>query len=146
MWIEITEDDVITRLAGAELTAYQTAALGTGQTDPLPDIITGVVREVRSRVAACRANTLGSGATIPDEVLHHALALIRYRLITRLPVGVKEERRKEYEDALAALRDVASCRVTIEQPATASAEVVSSPTPRTTPRPRRFTSGTQEGI
>lgn len=146
-WIAITTDDVKTRLAGAELTAYQTAALATAQTDPLPEIITAVVNEVRGRVAACAANQLDvDQTTIPDELLHHALAIIRYRLITRLPIAVKEERRKEYDDALAVLRDVAACNFAIEQPATASSEEIGAPSPSVKERKRKFTQTTEDGV
>jgi hypothetical protein len=144
-WITITTNDVKTRLAGAELTAYQTAALAVGQTDPLPEIIQGVIREVRGRVAACRQNTLGDGDTIPDELLHHALAVIRYRLTTRLPIAVKEERKQEYDDALETLREVAKCEFVVESPTTPTSEVVGTVEPTITANTRMFTRTTQAG-
>lgn len=146
MWIELTEDDVLTRLAGPELTAYKSAALAVGQADPLPEVLEGVINEVRGRVAACQANKLGDGDTIPDELKHHALAIVRYRLITRLPIQMRPERTQEYEDALSALDKVAECKFAIEAPATPSDEVISSPTPRIKKRCLKFSREKQEGV
>lgn len=150
MWVELTEDDVLTRLAGAEVTALKTAALADGQESPLPEILAGVVREVRGRVAARASNTLGDGDTIPDELLHHALAIVRYRLCTRLP-GMKalldERRLREYEDAVAALRDVADGKFAIELPATPSDEQVAGPAAQLIEsRDRKATRARMEGL
>ena len=106
-WRSLTADDVLTRLAGVELEAYRTAAKADGQVDPLTEILAGVVAEVRSRIAAGSGNQLGAEGTLPDAVRHHGLAMVRFRLITRLPLRVAEDRRKEYEDALAFLDQVA---------------------------------------
>ncbi|MHB9005464.1 MAG: phage protein Gp36 family protein, partial [Limisphaerales bacterium] len=106
-WRSLTAEDVLTRLAGVELEAYRTAARADGQVDPLTEILAGVVAEVRSRIAAGSGNQLGAEGTVPDAVRHHGLAMVRFRLITRLPLRVAEDRRKEYEDALAFLDQVA---------------------------------------
>ena len=129
MWITLTESDIQATLSGPELTALKTAALAAGQSDPLPDILARVTREVRGYVAGCDKNTLGDGDTIPDELEGAAVALARYYLCTRLPVRLlTEERKEEYRSALTLLRDVAACRYAIVQPATASAEIISKPT------------------
>jgi hypothetical protein len=146
-WIEITEDDVKTRLAGAELSALTGAALAGGQTSPLADVIAQVTREVRGYVAGCAANTLGDGATIPDELLGAALALVREGLASRLPrFPLDETRREQARAARAQLRDAADCRLKVAGPETATAERIASPTPRITARERRFTRGNGEGI
>ena len=60
------------------------------------------------------------------------LAIIAYRLATRLPLKVSEDRRKQYEDAIAYLRDVAAKKALIETDATgemapgAQSKVISS--------------------
>jgi phage gp36-like protein len=129
MWITLTEDDVLTRLAGAELNAAKTAAKAVGQVNPLPDVLNQVTQEVRARVAACSQNRLGEGSTIPEELKAAALDLARYRLCTRLPVPslITPQREAEYKDALALLRDVAACSFRIEQPATISDQVIAGP-------------------
>lgn len=147
-WISISTDDVKTRITGDELEALQEAALATGQTDPLPEIIIGVVKEVRGYVAACAKNTLGTGDTIPEGLLHTALAMIRFRLATRLPeAGLLDENRKDENDkAIRLLENVAACKFAVEQPTTATTEEISAPSPKTTAKDREFTRESQDGI
>lgn len=146
MWIEITAADVQTRLAGAELSAYRSAGMAAGQADPLPEIISAVVNEVRGYVAACARNTLGAGATIPDKLKSTALAMVRYRLITRLPLTIGEERKQEYRDALDLLREVAACRFAVEEPETPEeSEAIATSLPSMGTRTRNFTRELQDG-
>lgn len=146
MWVEITEADVQTRLAGAELAAYRSAAKATGQIDPLPEIINAVVDEVRGYVAACDRNTLGVGNTIPEKLVSAALAIIRFRLITRLPLSIGEERKTEYSDALRLLERVSECKFAVEEPTVPDTDdAPAAPTPNLTTRTRNFTADTQDG-
>jgi len=129
-WISLTADDVKERLSGPEYDAFQTWHLDSGQADPIPDTILGVVGEIRGRVGACQRNTLGAAATIPDELYSAALTLISWRLSLRLPGGgahlQDEGRRKDYEDATELLRAVARCEFAVEQPTTHSCDVVNN--------------------
>lgn len=132
-WITISENAVRSRLAAAELAALRTMAMADGQADPLPEIIQRVADEVRGYVAANTINRLGSAGTIPPQLESAALALVRYRLATRLPVStlLTEERKEEQRDALTLLRDVAAGRFAVEQPDDAGTEeLASSGTPR----------------
>jgi len=149
MWIYVSESDVLSRLSGPEAAAMKTAALQSGQADPLPEVITQVVREIRGYVKACDRNTLGDGETIPDEVLGAAINRIRYELATRLPVPslLTEARTEASRAAISLLKEVAACRFVLEQPATAATEVSASPpTPRITERTRHFDRCDQDGI
>jgi len=125
-WVTIAESDLLTRISGPELDAYRAAAIASGQDDPVAEILSGVIAEVRGRVAACARNALGDGETIPSELLHHALALAVYRLITRLPgrgsSAALESRKSAYDDAQKVLADVAACRFAIVAPTTESAD------------------------
>ena len=119
-WITLTETHLGERLAAAELAALQTAAVGAyGNT--VPDVLDSVVAEVRGRVAANGRNQLGAAGTIPEELKAAALAIARWRILSRLP-GVKslqdEARRSEYADALSLLAAVADGKFAILQPAT----------------------------
>ena len=118
MWITLQPDDLASRLAAAEYAALQTAAVGAyGNT--IPNVLNDVIAEVRGRVAACKSNQLGPEGTIPEELKATALAIARWRCLSRLP-GMKsmqdEARRVEYSDALALLADVAKCAFAITQP------------------------------
>ena len=117
-WITLTEDNLAERLAAAELTAVQTAATGDAG-NPVPEVLESVVAEVRGRVAANDRNDLGPAGTIPEELKAAALALARWRVLSRLP-GMRmlqdDARRMEYTDALALLAAVANDNFAIEQP------------------------------
>lgn len=120
-WIALTTNDVRERLSWPELDAFQNWHRAPNQVDPIPETISGVVREVRGYVGGCSRNTLGTDGTIPEELYHAALALIRWRLATRLPgCGpdlLDEARKTEYEDAKELLRAVSRCQFGIESPA-----------------------------
>ena len=105
-WITPSVANVNTRMAGAELAALQTAALAYGQTDPTALIIGGVVKELRGRLR--NKCTLEAGETIPDNWEHHFLAIVRYRLFTRLPGTsfITPQREQEYQDAVEAMRQL----------------------------------------
>lgn len=123
-WSRITASDVKTRLSGPELTALSGQALSTGQVDPLTDVIQQVVDEIRGYIAAAPRNHLGHAGTIPSQLRSAALAMVRWRLGGRLSASQAvaifqtDARRKEYEDAITHLRDVANSRVAIEKPET----------------------------
>lgn len=125
-WITLNEAGVLTKLAGPELAALKTAALGTGQPNPLPEVITQVVREVRGYVAANLRNVLGEADTIPDELAAAALARIRYELATRLPVAslLTEARREANRDAIALLARVARGEFLVVPPETEGEQAV----------------------
>lgn len=126
-WIIIAEADVISKLSGPEIAAMKTAALQAAQTDPLPEVIEQVTKEIRGYVAGCASNTLGDGATIPDELLGAAINRIRYELATRLPVAslLTDARARANDQALTLLRDVAACKFKVIAPATPAAEQAS---------------------
>jgi hypothetical protein len=147
-WLLLTSDHIATALTGPELAAAQSAALASGQSAPLDDILAQVSRYVRARIAACSRNALGEGDTIPDELLSAAIDIAVYRLAKRLPGKVLA--RQERIDAAAAaeslLQDVAACKLSLAQPLTATTEVVSAPaSPTFSGRTRRFTRSTQDG-
>lgn len=130
MWIELTETHLKEALSGPEVEAFRTAALADGQSDPVPGLIEAVVRQIRSRVAACKSNTMGAGLTIPDETLNSAKAMLAWEMLTRLPgndPSLYETREKRKNDALKYLDSIAKCDAVIEQPATPSEEVIATP-------------------
>lgn len=146
-WTTISESDLKEQLSGAELAAYRRAALADDQADPIAGILDGVVEEVRGRIAANRDNILADGVTIPASLIHHAIAIARYRLITRLPVTPSDARRAEYEDAMAVLRDIAAGKFSVEVPVTADDEKRQGASVQVvTERPRQATRSNMSGI
>lgn len=119
-WGTIAEADVLTRLTGPEVTSYKTLSLGVGQSNPLPEITAHAVNEVRGYIASSGSYALNTGATVPNRLKDATLALIRYRLITRLPIAsgsvLIEMRRREFEDAIRLLERVGDGRFQVDEP------------------------------
>lgn len=147
-WISITASDVQTKLAGPELSAVQQVALAQGQVNPLPEIVSQVVDEIRGYIAAHRANKLGAGETIPEKLMSAALAIIRYRLATRLPVKslLTQERVNENDAAIRLLERVADGRFAIEEPEDEDTETHNAQSPRIEAPTRNFSDTAQDGI
>lgn len=118
MWRPLETTDVLGALNGAELAPYRSLLANEDGSagDVLPAIMEAAVVEARGRIAACRRNTLAAGLTVPEVMIHHLAAIIRYRLLTRLGARVKPEREQEYKDARRFLEDVARCQVAIPDP------------------------------
>jgi hypothetical protein len=152
-WITITAADVEPRLSDEELTQYRRDFETTGKPDPLAGIITQVTNRIR-RAVAKGGGTLGAGATIPDELLHSAIAIIRYNLCTSLPGGLlNDDRRKEYENAQEELADVAQDAAGIVAPTSESTATLTTasidPTSTESDPPqgeRNFQRSNQDGI
>jgi len=144
-WRAVTEGDVLGVLNSAEVTAYQTAVIGTGQ-DPMADAITAVVRLVRGYLGAWAANTLGPDGTLPERTILSAAHIIRVELLTRLDLEVSEPRAAAKRDALQYFRDCAAGKVAIEDPDGDGTESLATARPQITARTRNFTRAQQEGI
>lgn len=127
-WRAITESDVLAVLTETERAAVDTLNLGD-QDSPVEAVIASVTDEARGRIAANPANQLGEDGTLPATVIHQAVAIIRYRLLSRLPVAslVTDARRAEWDEANKFFRDVAKGEVSIERPATAATETRATP-------------------
>jgi hypothetical protein len=115
MWRTLTESDVLGVLSEPEASAYQSAAIGSGQ-DVLADVLGAVVNHCRGYIADHAANSLAAGLTLPERCLRPALHLVRKDLLTRLDMEVSEDRRKDAAEALRFFERVADGKVGIEQP------------------------------
>lgn len=126
-WRTLTTADIQTHLSGDELGKLQTAVLASGQTDPLPAIVTQVTDEVRGYVAAWAENELGPTG-LPPQVIGAAIAIVAWRLCNRLAIGgtglllQSPQRQKNYEDAIEFLKSVAKGGIAVEQPASVASE------------------------
>jgi phage gp36-like protein len=127
-WREMIDADVLNSLTKAEHTAVDTLQLGVGQASPVATTIAGVVAEARARIAARPGNVLGAGDTVPDGIMHHLVAIARYRLLSRLPVSslVTDARTQEYRDARKFLEDIAAGKVAVEPPEEAATGLANS--------------------
>lgn len=116
MWRELTESDVQGVLNEPEATAYQAAAIGSGQ-DVLADAVTAVVNQCRGYIADHPGNELAEGLTLPERVHLSALHLIRVELLTRLDMEVSRDRADAKRDAIRFFERVSEGKVAIEPPA-----------------------------
>ena len=117
-WRAITQADVETVLVGPELDAIRSAAGAAdgSEDDKLSAIIATVTDECRAHIEDCPTNRLGAAGTLPERVIHHALAIIRTRLLSRLNMEQGETRANEHKEAVAFFQRVGECKVKIEQP------------------------------
>lgn len=146
-WVNISEADLKTRLSGPELAAFRSAALASGQADPIADLIEQNVNKVRGYIAACQRNTLGADGTIPDKLLGTALSLIVLEVMARaagIVIDSNDVRRMAAKDATRLLENVARCQFAIEQPTTESSETIQNFEPTFSGRDFRFKE--QDGI
>ena len=146
-WQTINADSLKEKLTGPEVSALQTAALSAGQDNPIPNIITRVVDEVRGNIAA-GGFSLETGTTVPSKLVDAALTMIAWRSALRLNVKLilSSDRSDEYKNALKLLERVADGRFAIEEPVTASTEVLGSPSPSFADKDRNYTRTSEDGI
>ena len=115
MWRAIVTADVQGVMSAPELSAYQAAAIATGQ-DPMADAIASVTDMARGYIADNPANSLAAGATIPERCLLPALHLVRVEILTRVDMEVARDRMDAKRDAIRFFERVADGKVSIEQP------------------------------
>lgn len=142
-WRELTEADLLTVVDNDELEAYRDRATSDAGTDPVPALLANAVHECRDRIRANRDNTLAPGATLPPGMIGRCLVIVRHRVLTIIKAKVGEDRAKEYEDAMAYLRDVAKGLVAVPQPEEASPE---APPPKARPKYHRRDRPNHHGI
>jgi hypothetical protein len=147
-WTNIDEDDVLTVVSHAELTAFRSTSLrpssssSSAQADPLAPVIAQVVDLVRGYVAAHRRNRMGAAGTVPARLLPVALDLIAIRIGSRVGKGPEEVRAKQRDNAMSILEKVAAGQYGVDQPDGSEAD----PLPSIEARDRQFRADQQDGI
>lgn len=133
---------------GAEFEAYRRIQANEDGSDGdvLPDIMESAVMEARGRIAACKTNSLAEGLTLPEGVIHHVVAIIRYRLLSRIGMTVKESREQEYKDARRFLEEVSRCKVAVPDPGGADDTKQHWPKPSIKARTKTFGRSQQDGL
>lgn len=153
-WIILTFEQLDTAKAAALVTALRTAALGDGQPDPLPEIITAVTDRIRMEIAAGGKTRLSADpAKLPPSLKSLALRLVlregQSRLNAMGAMPLSDDEKEEWRQDVRLLERIAKGDITVEQPD--DPEPVPSvqskrQRPRITSRPRNFTLGHQDGI
>jgi len=121
-WITLTSADISATLLAQEVAALSNYSLAAGAADPIAAAIGDTTEEVRGYVAARAGGVVGDSGTLPSELKSTALAIARWHLLTRLAAGraatmlLTDARRRDYEDAIARLKDVAAGRFFVQPP------------------------------
>lgn len=141
-WITPTEEHILTRVAGPELDAFRSAALGTDQPDPVASQISIVVDFMRGYIARCPNvdMTTKDAGTIPASGLHAFLDIIVPTIQGR-PAGAVIEgtnsiRLDARSDAMKWLKDCAQCLIAVDEVPPPTAPGAPIPKPRIKQRTR----------
>lgn len=120
-WRAITEDDLRSAINGTEDTAIRTSALSEGQADPYVSVKAQIVALFRGAIRSGSGNTLDEDEeTLPEGAIFHAVAKIRFRLLTRFASDLlDDDRRTENKEAESWLNYVRRGVEKIEQPGSA---------------------------
>lgn len=143
-WITLTLAQLDTAKAAAMVDALRTAALGDGQPDPVPEIITDATARIRMEISAGGKTVLSADATkIPPSLKRLGLRLVLREAQSRLNAAgalpLSDDERKEWDKDDAFLKRIADGELTVEAPDDpAASPTVQAKTgrPRITPRVR----------
>lgn len=114
-WTQLTPSHLLESLSAAEVTSLSTLQKAPGQVDPIPEILRRTASEVQGYVGT--RYQVDQEGNVPDQLLSAAIAIARWRLLGRFPVRVlaTDNRRQEYEDAVALLKDVAAGKFSLSE-------------------------------
>lgn len=118
-WITVFVDDLATAKAAAMVDALRTAALGAGQTDPVPDIIENATNRIRMEIAAGGKTVLDvNGTKLPPSLKSLALRMILREAQSRINAAgampLSEDERKEWDQDVRFLERIAKGDITVE--------------------------------
>lgn len=120
-WITITTGDLRDTKASALIDAYQSAALGDTQTDPVPRTIERVCDRIRAEIQSSgKYQVSATPHSIPPSLVELAGNLIAWRMQGRLNVlnalPVTDQDKIDHSEDLKYLERIARGDVTIEKP------------------------------
>ena len=118
-WITLTIDDLNDAKVAALVNALRNAALGSGQDDPVPELISSVTTRIRAEVAGCSRNLIDQDTTkIPASLKLLASRMVIVAAKNRLEMPLKEDERSQLRSDERYLERIAQCAVPIEDPDT----------------------------
>src|SRR5580704_16912281 len=117
-WLTIQLSDLNNYLVGAQVTALNTAALATGQSDRFTSIMTDMVNRIRVKIEGCPRNHISATPlTIPPELKWAACYLVIEAMQAAVP-GLKltDDQRNQIAKASEQLTRVADCKEVVSIP------------------------------
>lgn len=153
-WTTLTLAHLSVGKAAALVAALQTAALGDGQADPMPEILSGVVTRIRAEIAAGGRTVLDADATtIPPSLRSLAVRMAlregQSRLNAAGALPLSEDERLEWKTDVRYLERIAAGDVTVEEstnPESTPTVQTVNPSPMISARGREWTACAQDGI
>lgn len=117
-WRNITEDDLRSAINSREDAAIREGYLAGDQADPFVVVTGQVVGNFRNAIRSSSSNSLTADETLlPEGAIYHAVAKIRFRLLTRFASELlDDDRRTENREAENWLKEVRRGVEKIEQP------------------------------
>jgi hypothetical protein len=116
-WIAITIDTLNEAKVAALISACSTKGKASGQPDRAAGIIQGVVNEIRNSVATCKANKVDSDTTkVPESQRDLAVDMIIARLKKVVELDLSQDERDNLAERNRQLRDIAACKLVVDQP------------------------------
>lgn len=117
-WVVPTEAGCKDYLAAAGISSFTTGALGAGQTNPFPNVMAAVVKEIRGYIRSCERNVLSETEnSVPPELERTAYLMIVEAMQGRLPgVNLTKGQETALKNCREILSMVAKCDFIIANP------------------------------
>jgi hypothetical protein len=117
-WRTITQEDLRSAINSREDAAIRESFLSGDQIDPFVTVTAQVVAAFRNAIRSGPGNALPADeATLPEGAIYHAVAKMRFRLLTRFASELlDDDRRTENKEAESWLTAVRRGLEKIEQP------------------------------
>ncbi len=125
-WRQLIATDAESACNSAEWTVLTAAMLVSGQPDPFGTVRDQVTAAFRNAIRSGPGNHLSANETfLPDGAIFHAVAKIRFRLLTRFASElIDDDRRTENKEAESWLKEVRRGLEKIEPPDSAPGAVI----------------------
>jgi hypothetical protein len=137
-WRNLIEADLLKKISGAEIEGFRSAALATGQADPIDDQIAQTVDMVRGYISA-GGNELGDADTLPERLIGPACDVIILDVMSRaagIAIDPEDVRSANARRATKLFEQVAAGKYAIDDPATGDEQSQGGATRVTTNTPR----------
>jgi phage gp36-like protein len=138
-----TQTDLLQRMSLAELTQL-TDDTGAGAPDEA--IISGELEEASGKVDGYCRNKYVTPLQPSDQVTAITRDIAVYLLFSRRPQKMREVVRQRFEDAIALLKDIATGKAVLDQPAGDTAQAINAGAVLPTRKHERFNERNLEGF
>jgi len=117
-WLTIAITDLNDYLVGAQVTALNTTALASGQSDRFTRTMTDMVNRIRTKIEGCPRNHISATPlTVPPELKWVACYLIIEAMQAGVPgLRLTEDQRAQIQRANDQLTRIADCKEVVSLP------------------------------